>query len=220
MSRELLALLFGALGTLAGAAIHFWFQRHSAALQERREIVEVHLLQLQNSLESLYYRMINLMERGGGSVMSNDYFRTTMLYILGRVLAHESLLISQGIYAKLNHDEQLKQKMKAGLHAINRAMDDQQFLHYHRVQLGEMLLQPGRVLTYTEFAELMDDDAYAKTVAAAAQFVEHATSDEFGELRDHAQKLITLLETRTKVPSALTLRAAELRSQLEAGAAP
>jgi len=148
MTKQLLAVLLGGFGALIGAAIQYTFQRFSAQRQERREIVETHFLQLQDSLESLYYRINNLRDWGGKQVMTDEYFRLTSIYAIGRVLAHETLLVSKGIYAKLHYDEALKRQLKTGLHRINRGMDDQRFLHYHRVQLAEILLKDGNVISY------------------------------------------------------------------------
>ncbi len=205
MATELIAVLLGALGAVIGAAIQYGFQRLSAERQERREIIETHFLQLQDALESLYYRINNLRDWGGKQVMSDDYFRRTTVYALGRVLAYENLLVSKGIYAKLHYDEALKRQLKSGLHEINHGMDDQRFLHYHRVQLAESLLREERVLSYTTFLSRAEDVKLQPVVAAAASFVENAQPAALDEIRTAASELIQLLETHTRVPSALTL---------------
>ena len=190
---------------MIGAAIQYALQRFSAERQERREIVETHFLQLQDALESLYYRINNLRDWGGKQVMTDEYFRLTSIYALGRVLAHETLLVSKGIYAKLHYDEALKRQLKAGLHRINRGMDDQRFLHYHRVQLAEILLKDGNVTSYTEFMSRTTDDAFQPAITAAAEFIETARPACLDEIRTAADEVIRLLETRTRVPSALSL---------------
>lgn len=198
-------LIVGGIGTLIGAVIQYRIQRFSAERQERREIIETHLLQLQNSLESLYYRINNLRDWGGKSVMTDDYFRNTSIYILGRVLAHESLLVSKGVYAKLDYDEALKKQLKGQLHSINWSMDDQRFLRYYRMQLAEMLLQDGQVLSYTDFLEQLDKERFQEAVTAAVQFVEAVVPERLDAIRNTSSKLIGILETRTGVPSALSL---------------
>ena len=95
MSSELIAFLLTGLGAVIGAAVQYGFQRLSAERQERREIVETYFLQLQDAVESLYYRINNLRDWGGKRVMSDDYFRLTSVYAIGRVLAYESLLVSK-----------------------------------------------------------------------------------------------------------------------------
>lgn len=208
MSTQLAALIFAALGTFLGAGIQYFFQRHSAARQERREIIEVHLLQLQNAAESLFYRMNNLLDGGGRGVMKDEYFRTTSLYIIGKVLAQEALLGSQGIYAKLSYNEKFKKQLKANLHDLNRSMDDQQFLHYYRVQLAEMLLRGKEIISYTEFCSIVDDERFREATNAAETFVSTESSPYHERLRDRAREVVSLLEAKTQVPSALSLSSA------------
>ena len=147
MPDTLSSLLIGAAGGVLTAGIQHVFRRYSETEQVRREIVERHLLQLQNSVESLYYRSNNLREWAGKAVMPDEYFEQSTAYIIARVLAHESLLLSDGVYAKLPRRGALKRSIKAKMHALNWGLDDQRFLHYHRVQLGEMALDGSRVLT-------------------------------------------------------------------------
>lgn len=205
MATELIAVLVGSVGALLGAAIQFSFQRLSAARQERREIVEQCFLQLQNALESLYYRINNLRDWAGKRVMTDDYFRLTSVYAFGRVLAFESLLVSEGIYARLHYDKSLKTELKRGLHRINHSMDDQRFLHYHRVQLAEALLEGEKVVSYTEYLSRAQEPLVKPVIEAAAQFVETVKGPVLDEIRDAAEQLIRLLERHTQVPSALSL---------------
>lgn len=205
MSNELRTLVFAGLGTFIGALIQYYFQRRSVAQQERREIIEVHLLQLQNAAESLYYRLNNRLDWDGQSVMDDDYFRATSVYILARVLAQESLLISQGIYAKLSYDERFKRQLKSNLHTINRCMDDQSFLYYHRVQLAEMLVDETQLITYTDFLSRWENNRQHQALAKAEAFVLSASKPQLERLRNQAKVLVSLLESKTKVPSAIAL---------------
>lgn len=131
MFSGLIGVILGCSGALIGAAIQYRFQCLSAERGERREIIETHFLQLQDSVESLYYRIVNVRKRCGKQLMPEEYFRDTSAYAIGRVLADETLLVSNGIYAKLHYDAALKRDLKAGLHRINLAMDHEQFHHYH-----------------------------------------------------------------------------------------
>ncbi|MBE9139277.1 hypothetical protein IQ254_19090 [Nodosilinea sp. LEGE 07088] len=205
MTNELRALVFAGLGTLIGALIQYYFQRRSMAHQERREIIEVHLLQLQNAVESLYYRLNNLLDGGGRAIMGDAYFRQTSIYILARVLAQESLLTTEGIYAKLNYDEAFKRQLKGNLHALNGCLDDHNFLYYHRIQLGEMLIQDAQLVTYTEFLALLKNNSQAAAVIKAEEFIMSATDQQWDRLRQQAKALVFLLESKTRVPSALSL---------------
>ena len=199
------ALLIGAVGGAITAAIQYGFRRYGETQQQRREIVETHLLQLQNSAESLYYRANNLLDWAGKAVMTDDYFVMTSAFAFGKVLAHEQQLMAKGVYAKLNRSDRLKRDMKSFLHTINLNMDDQVFLHYHRVLLAEMILDQDRLITFHEFLKRWSDPAFAGAASAAQKFVQALPKDRLQKIRDAAGQLVRLLESETQVPSALTL---------------
>jgi hypothetical protein len=113
--------------------------------------------------------------------------------------------VSRGIYAKLHYDEALKKKLKGGLHRINHGLDDQRFLHYHRLQLSETLLNEQKVLSFTEFLSRTGEPATKAVMESAADFIERAPPQVLDELRTAASEVIQLLESHTQVPSALAL---------------
>jgi hypothetical protein len=205
MPDTVFSLLIGAVGGAMTATLQYGFRRYAEVEQVRREIVETDLLQLQNSAESLYFRASNLRDRSGRSVMSDDYYRLTSAYVLGRILAYEALLVSKGVYAKLHRNNALKYRVKATLHALNQAMDDQTFLHYHRLQLADMLLDGQRVISYTEFLHRWSDRKFADANAAVALFVETVSDSRLDRIRDSAAELVKLLAAQTRVPSAMEL---------------
>ncbi|OUJ69921.1 hypothetical protein [Hymenobacter crusticola] len=205
MAEGIEGLLFGALGALGGAGIQYYFQRRTASRQERKEIIETHLLQLQNSVESLYYRLNNLRFWSGKEMMSDDYYTHTWLYIVGRVLAYEHQLVIKGIYAKLDYNDSLKRELKLRMHNINWNLDDGEFLHYHRVQLAEMTMDKDRIITYTEFSDRVSSPAYSSAVAPALKYLQHAPKSAFEKIRTESEALVNALQKCTKVPSALSL---------------
>jgi hypothetical protein len=202
-------LLIAAIGGAITAAIQYGFRRYGETQQQRREIVETQLLQLQNSAESLYYRAENLLNQSGKSIMDDDYYVKTSAFALGRLLAHEQLLISKGVYAKLNRSTRIKREIKAKLHAINLGMDDKIFLHYHRALLAEMLLDHDQVVSFREFLKRWNDPAYEGSVSSASHFVQSLPKERLKSIHDAAGDLVTLLERETEVPSALTLETAK-----------
>ena len=199
------ALLIGAVGGAITAAIQYAARRYGETQQQRREIIETHLLQLQNSAESLYYRATNLLDRTGKSVMPDDYYVKTSAFALGRVLAHEQQLIAKGVYAKLGRSDRLKREMKTCLHRINLNMDDRVFLHYYRVLLAEMMLDQDRLIGFGEFLKRWGDPIYSGPVTTVQEFVEKLPKDRLEAIRVAAGQLVRLLEQETQVPSALTL---------------
>ncbi|HYD54739.1 MAG TPA: hypothetical protein VEA99_19045 [Gemmatimonadaceae bacterium] len=205
MPDTITTLFVGAVGGAVAAAIQYGFRRLAEAEQVRREIVERQLLQLQDAVESLYYRANNLRDWAGKAVMSEVYYRQTSAYAIGRVLAHASLLVSTGVYAKLRRDALLKHEIKARLHALDRAMDDQSFLHYHRVQLGEMALDGERVLGYTAFLARWPEARFADATESVSRFLQAVAPERLDAMRREAERLIALLSRQTSVPSALAL---------------
>jgi hypothetical protein len=205
MAEGIEGLLFGALGALAGACVQYYFQRRTASRQEKKEVIETQLLQLQNSVESLYYRLNNLQFWSGKAVMSDDYYTNTWLYIVGRVLAHENQLVVKGIYAKLDYDNSLKRELKLRMHNINWGLDDNGFLYYHRVQLAEMIMDKDRIITYTEFLDRLSLPVYSNTVASALKYLQYAQKSSFEKIRIESEALVNTLQKCTKVPSALSL---------------
>lgn len=205
MPDVLASILLAAAGAVIGALVQHAFRRHAESAQVRREVVESHLLQLQDATESLYYRANNLRRWSGKGVMSDEYYERTSAYVVGRVLAHAALLVARGVYAKLPGDRRLKRDVKARLHAIDRALDDMVFLHWHRAQLGEMLTDEGRVVTYTEFVDRLDDARWSAAYAAAARFVASVSIERLDRIAENAGALVALLAAQTGVPSALEL---------------
>jgi hypothetical protein len=206
MFESFSALLVGAIGGVVATAIQYFFKRRAEEEDLRREVVETYLLQLQNSVESLYYRMNNLRDWAGRAVMSDDYYEQSSAYVVGRVLAHESLLVSKGVYAKLRRNARLKRTVKAKLHEINWALDHPSFHHYVRVQLSEMLLEEDRIISYTEFVERWKDPRYVRVTAAVSAFVKSADGEALETVRSVAGNLVGDLERETSVPSALALK--------------
>lgn len=205
------ALLIGAVGGAITAAIQYAFRRYGETQQQRREIVETHLLQLQNSAESLYYRANNLLGWSGRSAMGDDYFVKTSAFALARVLAHEQQLTSKGVFAKLSRSTRIKREVKAKLHAINLGMDDGVFLHYHRVLVAEMLFDDDRLISFGQFLRRWSDPAFGGPVSSVRKFVEGLPAERLEKIRVAAGELVALLERETQVPSALTLTSAAER---------
>ena len=205
MPNSITSLIIAGLGAVTAAAFQHLFQQYAETRRIRREIIETRLLQLQNSVESLYYRANNLLDWGGQATMSQDYYEKTSVFVLARVLGHELLFASSGIYAKLQSDKELKSDVKAALHKLNSAMDQQGFLYYYRVLLGEMALDGDRVITLTEFLSRWQEPRFASAIEAASAFVAAVDSHRLEHIRALSGALVARLAKKTGVPSALDL---------------
>lgn len=205
LQSVLTSVIAGGIGAAIGTVFQYAFGRYKETQQIRREIVETRLLQLQNAVESLYYRSNNLLDHDGRGTMSDEYYMQTSAYAFAIVLAQEALLVSTGTYAKIQSDEELKSTIKGALHQLNSAMDPGGFHHYYRVQLGEMATDDARILTYTEFLERWNDPKYLIMITVLRRALDRFSEVQSERMRNLAGGLVGDLTKKTGVPSALSL---------------
>lgn len=205
MPTSLSSFLIAGLGAAAATVFQHFFQRYAETRRLRRELIETRLLQLQNAVESLYYRANNLLGHSGKETMSEEYYRRTTVFALARILAHELIFASTGVYAKLENDNELKRNIKSALHRLNSAMDAHGFQYYNRVLLGEMAMDRERVVLLSEFLDRWSDPRFHVAVASASRFVEKVDHVRLALIRDIAGEVVNRLKKTTGVPSALDL---------------
>jgi len=154
---NLVGALIGAIGrSLGGNFLTDWLSRKAEKQKLSKYITDKYLIQLQYLLESLYFRLYNMKERGGSSYMKHikgneEYYITSSLYALGSVLAYHRLLLFEGIYSQI---ESLYPKVGSGLlneldefgmslDNIKVSLPDSnkkvKFFRYDRVLLGDVL---------------------------------------------------------------------------------
>ena len=154
----LIGAFIGSVGaTLAEAAI-----ASRADVEKRRQAVATrYLFQLQDAVESLWYRLDNAAHHAAAEVTTDAYLRTSSLYALGRVLCLERVLVLEGVYAELaSLDKDLAEYLqREGL--LDRAFARIRFMRYDRVALAETLLQREegsfRPSTYLEFRAHLEE---------------------------------------------------------------
>ena len=61
----------------------------------------MYLIQLQDAIESLWFRFYNIKDRGGRLVMSDKYYEHSTLYALASGLAYNRIMLLDGIYSQL-----------------------------------------------------------------------------------------------------------------------
>src|SRR5437764_3214544 len=91
VSTIVAALIGSVIGSVGAVLTDHWLTGRSEKFHRRELLVQRYLFQLQDALETLYYRLHNLAKRSGRSVMSDEYFEKSTLYALGRVLALERI---------------------------------------------------------------------------------------------------------------------------------
>ena len=205
---SLIAALIGASVGSIGAVIASDMSKRKAELRERREaLVQRYLYQLQDSAVSLWYRLDNLHRRRGRDMMDDQYFQTTTLYSLGRVLAIERLLALEGVYPQL---ATLYPELGSflGVHRLDRALPDS-FYQYDRLALAEAVMERegdrSRASTYLEFRRRYESEesGEGKWLAPAREAIEGLGKETTSNLLDELSTVARRLSTETRIPSGL-----------------
>jgi hypothetical protein len=205
---SLIAALIGASVGSIGAVIASDMSKRKAELRERREaLVQRYLYQLQDSAVSLWYRLDNLHRRRGRDMMDDQYFQTTTLYSLGRVLAIERLLALEGVYPQL---ATLYPELGSFLsvHRLDRALPDS-FYQYDRLALAEAVMEregdSSRASTYLEFRRRYEseDSGEGKWLAPAREAIEALGKETTKKLLDELGTVARRVSQETGIPSGL-----------------
>jgi hypothetical protein len=205
---SLIAALIGAsVGSIGAVIASDWRKRKAEMSQRREALVQRYLYQLQDSAVSLWYRLDNLERRNGRLVMDDQYFETTTLYALGRVLAIERLLALEGVYPQL---ATLYPELGSFLreHRVDDALP-RSFYQYDRLALAEAVMEREgdhyRPSTYLEFRRRYEseDSGEGEWLAPARKAIEalgkNTTSNVLDELRTVAHRI----SRETGIPSGL-----------------
>lgn len=204
------AILGAIIGSLGSVVLQSWFQTKRSRQEQRQQLVARYLLQLQDACESLYYRLDNVRKHGGESWMldvtgSDEYYQTSTLYALGRVLALKRILLLDGVYAKIE-DADFRNRLRNHLDEFEKQIHSPSFFKYHRLGLAELLIEQGsdhfRPATYFEFKKRYDSDP--STIAAtvpAGEFISRLGSERIDGLQDELKTLVQNLTGETCLPS-------------------
>jgi hypothetical protein len=157
----LVGALIGALiGSIGTAIVTHWLALRQEKKRTREELVQRHLFQLQDAIESLWYRLYNLAFRGGTDAMRDpQYYKFTTLYSLGKLLAVERILALEGIYPQL---DAAYEKAQLGTFLREHRTDLSlrrigNFQQYDRIFLAEAAIEGERerlrASTFVEFVK-------------------------------------------------------------------
>jgi hypothetical protein len=205
---SLIAALIGASVGSIGAVIASDVRKRKAEIRERREtLVQRYLYQLQDSAVSLWYRLDNLERRNGRLVMDDQYFETTTLYALGRVLAIERLLGLEGVYPQLaTLDLELGTFLRE--HRVDDALP-RAFYQYDRLALAEAVMEREgdryRPSTYLEFRRRYESEASGegRWLAPAREAIQDLGENTTSNLLDELTRIARRLSRETGIPSGL-----------------
>jgi hypothetical protein len=207
------ALIGAGVGSL-GTKIYENFSRRSAEKEQlRQEVVGRYLLQLQDAVDDLWYRLDNLKNPKGADQIKMEYFQISTLYALGKVLAYDRILLLEGIYPQferlhLGEATELRKRLRN----LDQQLNRRHFYRYDRLALAESVFEQTKgylgTSTYLEFKRRYGADPLeGDSLASAKQYVVAATNEERSELQNTLRKIADQVARLTGLPSTINSRA-------------
>jgi hypothetical protein len=202
------ALVGATFGSLGAEWLRNRFQRQSDADRTRREVAQKHLIQLQDALESLYFRLTNVAEWGGPAVMAKPYYELSSIYAIGNVLAQKRRLMLDGIYALLDtQGPGFPGDLESKLEAIEAAIGNEwtssvSFFRYERLALAESLLTwdgVWRTLTYAEFLAMTTESSFGNVLEPARNFFQRLEAVQIETIRTRLREAIDMVVRQTGI---------------------
>ncbi len=199
-----LAVVFAAV---IGAGLGALFSHLREKRRIREHVVTRYLLQLQDAIESLWFRLANVKYMGGRKVMESNYYEVSTLYAMGSVLAYKRIFLLDGVYHQLEHVKPgLGLFLKTKLEKIDNELARGEFYRYDRLALGEAVMEREkdylRTSTYREFMQRYKDinsmaqESLKPAKDIIATFEEKEVASLMNELVDTAEQIAT----ETKIP--------------------
>lgn len=220
--------VFNALGAvcaaLAGALIAWWLGRKSRSSAESELIARNYLVQLQDAIESLAHRIVNVQSHGGiASMASREYFVESSRYAVACVLAQHRRLTIDGIFGHLEQRQPgFGAELQRHLEHIERELGrtaGYEFPRYRRRELGDLALDWRtdhlRPVSYSDFQRRIEH-ARHEDCAQALELVAFALTDAKGLLLalDTAANCVA---RHTDIARTLDLRAAHQQASERTG---
>ena len=211
-TSTLLAALIGALiGSVGAVFADHWLTQRTEEIRRREALAQRYLFQLQDAAEGLWYRLDNLTSAHGRFVMTDEYFETTTLYALGRVLAIERILALEGVYSQLDAAyPDLGNFLRE--HRIDRSLQGINLHQYDRVSLAEAMIEREgeqfRPSTYLEFRKRYEaeESPEKKWLTPASEAIRSLDNKQMLSLVDSLRTIAIRIAEKTGVPSSLPMR--------------
>lgn len=212
------ALIGAVIGSVGATFMSNWLSRRGDKQRQYENVVQKYLLQLQDAVDSLWFRLYNLRNMGGRNVMEDSYFEVSTLYSLGKVLAYKYMLVVEGVYYNLEKMKPglghfLREKLEAIDHNMNRINYDndlqRKFFRYDRQTLAESVMQKGneswQASTLLEFKQRYDDSnsKIKLMLAPAREFVFSLERTQLNEIMQYLAEIAKRLETETGIKTAI-----------------
>jgi hypothetical protein len=205
ISTMISALIGAAVGSLGAVLVQHGLSQRAELKRRREVLVQRYLCQLQDAVESLWYRLDNLANMGGRGVMKDPYYEYTMLYALGKALASERILILDGVYAQLKDAYPLFSEYLRP-HLIEDELGLIVSNHYDRIALAEALIEREgdhcRTCTYLDFRSRYETEGSqeAKWLAPAKEAIQSLPKEQMQALLHDLRELAIRLAEHTRIP--------------------
>jgi hypothetical protein len=204
---------------LVGAAATFAFAQWRAERERRDVLLRRYLAQLQDSCESLWFRLKNIAYERADTATDEEYLVTTTMYTLGRALGIERMLAIEGLYPEI---WRRFPKLRSAL--VPRVVDSavaattrkartaggRELQQYDRITLGEAtVVRDGdgfRQSTFLEFRLRVEGEATEQlwwNPARASVLALRNSNDIVKPLMAAAKRLSLALSAVTTMQSAL-----------------
>lgn len=178
---------------------------------------------MQDSVESLWFRFLNLRDMAGRSIMQDTYYETTTLYALGRVLAFKHIVVSEGIYASIEMTKPgIGVFLRDRLEDIDKRLDrlnyeigiSTPFYRYDRQALAESVTERDgnslRTSTYLDFRQRYEnpDSKLKALLKPAREFIFALDGSNVTDIMGHLSDIAEKLEQETGVKTSVRSREA------------
>jgi hypothetical protein len=214
VSNVIPALIGAISGSVGGNFLSDWLSRRSEKHKHRRELVDKYLIQLQDNLESLWFRVNNIKNRDGLQKMSDRYYEESTLYILGSVLAYNRILSNEGAYTKIEQSipglgNFLREKLNQFGSYLDNIEPDVHFYLYDRIALAEAVMSLSverfSITSYLEFRKQYEDSTsnLNSLIGPARTFVTRMKSLELKPLMQKIYEIADKIESQTGITTGI-----------------
>jgi hypothetical protein len=219
LSEDISSALIGAvIGSVGATFISNWLSHRGEKRISYERVVEKYLLQLQDSVDLLWYRFRNLRDSGGRHVMTDTYFETTMLYALGKVFAFKHILIVEGVYANIERVKpNLGDFLKDKLDEMDKKYDDLnwqnqleiKFYRYDRQTLAETIMQKDedhlQTSTFLDFRKRYNNtnSDIKEILVSAREFIYALKRNQVDDLMKYLHDIADRLEKETGIKTTI-----------------
>lgn len=204
ISTIMAALIGAVFGSLGGVYLTHLLAQRAVSNDRRRRIVQLYLLQLQDAVQSLWFRFDNLSNRQGRRVMENEYFVATTLYAWARVIAYSRILLLDGVYPQLKNN--FKDSVLKSFEKVDAKLKDPAFQHYDRLALAEAVLVRDeghtRTGTFLEFKTRYPNQESLShwPFQRASEYIERLSDATVKEVLSALYEFAKLIKKETDIP--------------------